>query len=526
MNRTHGSFFAAILLAANIPLAVNQAHASTVSEFDVLVATSNLTVVGTTTLRGNSFSVGVSSLVVFHGNVGIGTSTPQAQLHILGPILRDGFASQFLWIASSGAFRVGLATGTPWSEANIGPFSVAFGQNNRASGDHAGIFGGIGNVAAGPYSFIGGGDFNSTDLGAWESSIAGGALNAASGFDTVVAGGIANLAFNDGAAVGGGVNNFATGRWATIPGGSGNTASGPYTFAAGKAASAVHQGAFVWADSNALGGAFSSAAVDEFRVRAQNGFVFHASVSSPTIIVSGNSIIISTSPTAAIATPNIYISSETGYVGVGNRSPTAELDVNGAAQFGMGAVKSTFTASPAGSTYALQLSSGITLARGGVVNLTSGGFIRFSDNSILTTAPTSGGMLVSSFTVPGAFTFSSADVGTTGFTTCLANSSVTITATGKPIMVVLNIGVYCNSTETAWAGFLEDGAFISPFTSTKGASSDACGGTGYRANLSFSVLIRPPATGTRVYCPSFWGSVGGFESDSTNAPQFGVYELK
>lgn len=80
-----------------------------------------------------------------------------------------------------------------------------------------------------------------------------------------------------------------------------------------------------------------------------------------------------------------------GKVGAGTANPATNLDVEGNAQFGSGTSKSTFTATPGSATYALQLSSGITIANGGPVDLTTGGFIRFADGSISTTAAVGGG---------------------------------------------------------------------------------------------------------------------------------------
>jgi hypothetical protein len=69
---------------------------------------------------------------------------------------------------------------------------------------------------------------------------------------------------------------------------------------------------------------------------------------------------------------------------------TGALDVAAAASFGLGAPKSTFTASPGGVEFALQLSSGVRLAAG-VLQLGAGGFIRFPDGSVQTVAGGGGG---------------------------------------------------------------------------------------------------------------------------------------
>ena len=80
---------------------------------------------------------------------------------------------------------------------------------------------------------------------------------------------IQNTAGGGAATVGGGSANVASGDAATVPGGVLNVAGGDYSFAAGRRAKALHQGAFVWADSQ--GADFTSTANDQFLIRAQGG---------------------------------------------------------------------------------------------------------------------------------------------------------------------------------------------------------------------------------------------------------------
>jgi hypothetical protein len=88
--------------------------------------------------------------------------------------------------------------------------------------------------------------------------------------DATVSGGIFNTASGSGATVGGGSNNVASGDYSTVPGGTLNAAQGDHSFAAGNRAKALHDGAFVWADSNDFD--FSSLSANVFRVRATAGF--------------------------------------------------------------------------------------------------------------------------------------------------------------------------------------------------------------------------------------------------------------
>ncbi|MBI5200449.1 MAG: hypothetical protein HY925_02585 [Elusimicrobia bacterium] len=75
-----------------------------------------------------------------------------------------------------------------------------------------------------------------------------------------------------------------------------------------------------------------------------------------------------------------------GNVGIRTSNPAAPLDVVGAAQFGSGALKSTFTATPGAATYALTASSGVKILNGGLLTLTSGGLVQWADGSTSTTA--------------------------------------------------------------------------------------------------------------------------------------------
>ena len=98
------------------------------------------------------------------GWLGLGTSSPQAQLHLEGGqmLMRGTYVSNFsgaipdsgagarlMWIPQKAAFRVGQVNGAQWDPANIGFFSsVTGGRDNRASGDYAFVGGGASNNAS------------------------------------------------------------------------------------------------------------------------------------------------------------------------------------------------------------------------------------------------------------------------------------------------------------------------------------------------------------------------------------------
>ena len=231
--------------------------AQTTTVFDVLVATETLTVVGTTTLQGNAFSVGLSSFVVKQGKVGIstaspvglftvgngtitvlssgligiGTSTPSALFHAVGAPI-SGSGTQFKWIASSGSLRAGEVSGKAWD--NIGLYSMAFGLDNEAKGFYSSISGGRINITASSFSVIGGGYNNAISSGINNTGlytvIGGGAVNdsryfAHSGF---IGGGVNNSIQKEGAAIASGSNNVSSGFYSYVGGGGSNTADGTY----------------------------------------------------------------------------------------------------------------------------------------------------------------------------------------------------------------------------------------------------------------------------------------------------------
>jgi hypothetical protein len=177
--------------------------------------------------------------------------------------------------------------------------TVGGGYGNVASHIDATVGGGGGNVAGGKHATVGGGSHNSANgfdatvsggsyntAGDTNTAVAGGTRNTASGFGAFVGGGAGNTASAAHAAINGGINNSASGiyasvaggqsnsaagAFASVPGGSFNAAAGDYSVAAGRNAGIdpAHGGTFLFADANEF--PFSSAAPNEFAVRATGG---------------------------------------------------------------------------------------------------------------------------------------------------------------------------------------------------------------------------------------------------------------
>jgi trimeric autotransporter adhesin len=157
--------------------------------------------------------------------------------------------------------------------------TVGGGQSNIASDIVATVGGGLVNTASGNTATVGGGYDNtaSNDY----ATVGGGVENTASGFAATVGGGQSNIASDTVATVGGGLVNTASGYAATVSGGYGNIASGEYSFAAGQFASALHDGAFVWADASTTD-PITSTIDNQFLVRASGGITLYTDFGATT----------------------------------------------------------------------------------------------------------------------------------------------------------------------------------------------------------------------------------------------------
>lgn len=154
----------------------------------------------------------------------------------------------------------------------LGPFGTVGGGRGNVAGHpgssaaHAVAAGGEGNTASNVWSVVSGGLQNTASGGS--STVGGGQSNWASGDYATIGGGIANEA-GAAAFIGGGGDNIASGLASTVPGGTMNRAQGAYSFAAGRRAKALHNGTFVWADSQDAD--FASTINNQFLIRASGG---------------------------------------------------------------------------------------------------------------------------------------------------------------------------------------------------------------------------------------------------------------
>ena len=216
------------------------------------------------------------------GNVGVGTVSPAAKLHVAGNVNVAGLRTEETTVNAAPSNQPpNIVPGPP---NVIGGF-LGTGAGGAKPGNRvtAGVIG----------ATIGGGGFNGTyftppggfiviedrsnrvtDL---YGTVGGGWANRAGDDDTslgnvthaTVGGGSFNTASGSYATVGGGFGNVAGGDYATVAGGQNNAAGGHYSFAAGRRAKANHQGAFVWADATVAD--FASMGENQFLIRAAGG---------------------------------------------------------------------------------------------------------------------------------------------------------------------------------------------------------------------------------------------------------------
>ena len=106
------------------------------------------------------FRVNVNGGAVFGGQYTGSDAGTQCPVNGAGSnpcVPAEGAGTRMMWYPEKAAFRAGQVNGTQWDAANIGEWSVAVGQNARASGSNSIAFG-WNAVAAGSTTFAAGED--------------------------------------------------------------------------------------------------------------------------------------------------------------------------------------------------------------------------------------------------------------------------------------------------------------------------------------------------------------------------------
>jgi Head domain of trimeric autotransporter adhesin len=181
----------------------------------------------------------ITTKICIAQNVGIGTLTPQARLHVkdssvlftgatvLPTVAHNtpvsGAGTRMMWYPDKAAFRTGYAYSNEWDSSNIGLFSFAAGNATKAYGNSTAAFGYF-TQALGNYSLTAG--ISSTATGT------------------------ASIALGSGANAGG---NYSAAF------GSSTFATGPYSIAAGYVTTASGFGSTAFGYDNIASGSMSSA---------------------------------------------------------------------------------------------------------------------------------------------------------------------------------------------------------------------------------------------------------------------------
>lgn len=191
-------------------------------------------------------SISIAIFLVYNltaQNVGIGTTTPQARLHVtdssvlftgnlssLPPVPGNppasGTGTRLMWYTDKAAFRVGRSFGNNWNKDSIGNYSFASGYSTRAKG--------LGSTAMGYFSIATG--TISTALGNFVN--ANGNYSVAMGNSTYAIGDYSTTSGNNSTATGLasvalGFNTFASGDY-SIASGDNSIALGNHSVSMGK----------------------------------------------------------------------------------------------------------------------------------------------------------------------------------------------------------------------------------------------------------------------------------------------------
>jgi autotransporter adhesin len=260
-------------------------------------------------------------------NVGIGTTNPQARLHVAdsnvlftGPAIVDltakapqeGPGIRMSWYAGKAAFRVGRVNGTQWDQLNTGEYSFAAGQNTRASGRSSTALGSE-TIASKDYAFAAG--YNTSANG--ERSIALGGLTTANGPSSFAAG--HNSHAN-------GASSIAVGNYAQAMGDY-QTVLGFSTIAEGEGSVAVGYDATAHGHESVAIGRFVT--TNSFRQTALGVYSHAFPASSQTQWLGTDPLFIIGNGTSILERSNALTILKNGKAGFGTVAPKALVHIDG-----------------------------------------------------------------------------------------------------------------------------------------------------------------------------------------------------
>lgn len=472
----------------------------TVSPSEQLEVTLNARVLGS--LTSNSLSVVSSTFVVNNGKVGIGKSNPAQPLDVEGNVHITGSVR----IPDSG-IEISAANDVTGGLGLRNVQSVSWGSNNDGASCDTSISKNVPGVLEVNDCTLGNiRDMRLRALNPTTGNLGVGTTNPATLLDVQ-----GNAQFGSGA---------TKSTFTATPGGAtfALQLSSGAKLAGGGALELTTGGYIRFADGSSQASAVGGGWTDDGTVIRLTDSGDNVVIQS-TLTVNGNAFSVGGSTFVVVGSS----------VGIGTTNPAARLDVNASAQFGLGSAKSTFTATPGGATFALTLSSGASLAGGGPLVLTSGGYIKFGDGTSQATA--SGG---GAFTVAFA---SASDIpqasGTNAIANrvCLPGSTSQMTIVGDPAPVLVSAdGVLSNSgaDNSMVIGFLIDGARPEGLTGNQGAAKVVSTAIDRPHLFSFSRLTGTLSAGSHFFCLTV-GTGGGtwtYYNNTESRPSFNIVEVQ
>ncbi len=273
-----------------------------------------------------SFFIAVCT-ICFSQNVGIGTVSPLARLHVAdsavvfsaiglvpgspgNPPIQGG-GRRMMWYPDKAAFRAGYVAGNYWNRDSIGIYSTALGYDNKAKG-HSSFVAGNSNEATGDYSTALG--YSSDARGNFSTVI--GHFSIASGSQSVAIG--YNLYSSGPSSTTLGASNWAAGSESTAIGsftnafGSYSTAMGHRTKATGTIATSMGYYSFAKAFASTSIGMFNDTTDAPDPLSSQpgdrifqigNGTANNARSTAVTVLANGNMGIGNNNPTRPLSFP-------------------------------------------------------------------------------------------------------------------------------------------------------------------------------------------------------------------------------
>lgn len=190
------------------------------------------------------------------------------------------------------------------------------------------------------------------------------------------------------------------------------------------------------------------------------------------------------------------------------------------------AVGSTLTVTNAG-TGAITVTGGITAGSGAVAIINQTGKIPALSSTYFASLDGSNLTGIDNATSSTTYSLGSPAAAQTAFGVC--TTTLTVTTTGNRVLVWFNgTGTTSSVTgSTMGLNVLQDGAFLTGFSSSVGMSAGTNATNLLNTNLSFSVLLPAPSAASHSYCLTSKSSAGNFSFDATDVQgQFGVKEVK